>query len=107
MIPLSLPDLRPAHPPIHQRDATGRNQDPPQRSALSEVRGREDGHADEDVAHAIHDRQAVEERPVRGSGLRLELEEGEGSDGPQHGVDAEADEVGGEEADGDAEVERL
>lgn len=103
MIPLALP-IHPTDRPIHPRDPTGRNQNPAQHPLIPPICRRVDRQAHEDVARPIHDHQAVDHRLVRDRAWRLELEEGERVLRPDDGVDAEADEDGGEGAGGEAEV---
>ena len=100
VIPLSLP-IPPTDRAINKRNSTRHDQNPTQRVAFPKVRCDTDSQSHEDVPRAVHHHQAIDELLVCSGSWRLELEEGEGGDGTQNGVDAEADENCAEYVGGD------
>ena len=104
MVPLSLPNLALAHSTIGKSHPTARYQYPAQSPAVSEVCSRIDGESHEDVSDRIEHDEALGQFPVGRQYRNVEFEEAERASGLEAEFDAEAEEDGGDDAGGDAEV---
>ncbi len=102
MIPFPL-SMTPTDRPIDKCNPAARDQDPAEGLTISKVGCRVDGQTHEYVPRAVNGHQAVHHLPVGGEGGRLEFEKFERVVRADHGIYAESDEDGSEDAGGDAE----
>jgi hypothetical protein len=91
MTPLPLPNHNPTNRTIHIRPPASSNDDPTQRLITPKTRSCVYRYADKDITSAVYNHQGVDEVEDFGGsgGGQVELEEGEGVEGVQEGVDAE------------------